>query len=82
MNKQLDLKNMLILTNNYNTDITQYYNAMKSGQIIEYNERSIIFFFRIHPGNITKGPVPDLFFYKGIYEVKASDLQVSFNILR
>ena len=55
---------------------------MKSGQIIEYNERSIIFFFRIHPGNITKGPVPDLFFYKGIYEVKASDLQVSFNILR
>ena len=52
---------------------------MKSGQLIEYNK---IFFFKHHTENETGKLVPDpfLLFKKVIHEVKASDLQLGFNI--
>ena len=55
---------------------------MKFGQLIEYNKK--IFFFKNYSKNEAKGLVPDLFlfFKKAQYEVKASGLQLSFNILR
>ena len=43
-----------------------------------------MFFFKNHAANEAGRLVPDLFlfFEKAIYEVKASDLQLSFNIFR
>ena len=54
--------------------------AMKFGQSIEYNKRK--FFFKNHAQNEAERLVPDLFlfFKKALYEVKASGLQLSFNI--
>ena len=53
---------------------------MKFGQLIEYNKK--IFFFKNCAKNEAKGLVPDLFFRKAQNEVKASGLQLNFNILR
>ena len=52
---------------------------MKFGQVIEYNKRNIFLF---HVENEAGRLVPDLlFFLKALYEVKASGLQLSFNML-
>ena len=75
------------LTNNYNTHIpishtqSKSSQAMKFGQAIEYNKT--IFFFKKHAENEAERLVPDLplFFRKALYEVEASVLQLSFNIL-
>ena len=50
---------------------------MKFGQLTEYKKRN-------HAENETVRLVPDvfLFFKKALFEVKASALQFSFNILR
>ena len=55
---------------------------MKFGQLIEYNKRNISL---KHPTESeTERLVPDLFllFKTALYKVKASGLQLSFNILR
>ena len=54
---------------------------MTFGQLIEHNVRNI--FFKIHAENEAGRLVPDLFlfFFKALY-VKATGLQVSFNIFR
>ena len=54
---------------------------MKIDQIMEYNTRQIIF-FKCHAENEAGRLVSDLFlfFEKALYEVKASCLQLSFNI--
>ena len=54
---------------------------MKFGQVIEYNKT--VFFFKKHAENEAERLVPDLllFFRKALYEVEASVLQLSFNIL-
>ena len=55
---------------------------MKSGQLIEYNNRNISF---KNPGENKGGRlVQDLFLFskKALYEVKASGLELSFNIFR
>ena len=56
--------------------------TMKIGQVIEHNKRNI--FFKNYSENDARRLVPDLclFFKKALYEVKASGLQLSFNILR
>ena len=42
-----------------------------------------ILFFKNHAENKEGRPVPDLFFYlKSLYDVKASDFQLSVNIYR
>ena len=53
---------------------------MKFGCLIEYKKH----FFEIHAENEVGGVVPDcsLFFLKTLYEAKANDLQLSFNIFR
>ena len=53
---------------------------MKFGQIIEYNKRNIS--LKSHAKIKAERLVPDLllFFKKALYEVKASDLQLCFNI--
>ena len=53
---------------------------MKFCQLVEYNKRNI--FLKNLVENETRRLVPDLFlvFKKALYEVKASDLQLSFNI--
>ena len=53
---------------------------MKFGQLVNITRE--IFFFKNHPQNETEGLVPDpfLLFKKALYEVKASDLHLSFNI--
>ena len=53
---------------------------MKLGQLIEYIRK--IFFFKYYAESKTGRLVPDLFlFFKSAqYEVKASGLQLSFNI--
>ena len=56
---------------------------MKLGQLIEYNKRNI--FFKNYAENEAGRLFPDLslLFKKGlIYEVKASGLQLSFNIFQ
>ena len=55
---------------------------MKIGQLIEYNKR--YFFFKNHAENEAGRLVPDLFLFlkKPLYEVKASGMQLSFNIFR
>ena len=55
---------------------------MKFGRVIGYNKK--IYFFENHGENEAGGLVPDhfLFFKKALYEVKASVLQLSFNIFR
>ena len=56
---------------------------MKLGQLIEYNKRNI--FFKNYAENEAGRLFPDLllFFKKGlIYEVKASGLQLSFNMFQ
>ena len=55
---------------------------MKFGQLIEYSK--INFFFKNHAENETGTLVPDLFLFlkKALDEVKASGLQLSFNIFR
>ena len=55
---------------------------MKFGQLIESNKRKI--FRKIYAVNEARRLVPDLFlfFEKASYQVKASDLQLSFNIFR
>ena len=56
--------------------------TMKFGESIEYNKRKC--FFKNHAQIEAEGLVPDLFlfFKKAIHEVKASGLQLSFNIFR
>ena len=56
---------------------------MKFGQVIEYNKRNV-FFFKSHAENETVILVPDLFlfFRKASYVVKASGLELGFNIAR
>ena len=51
---------------------------MKFGQLIEYNKKNIF-----HAENQAGGLVPDLFlfFKKSLYELKASGLQLHFNII-
>ena len=53
---------------------------MKFGQVIVYNKRKV--FFKNHAENKAGRLVPDhfLFFKKALYEVKASGLQLSFNM--
>ena len=53
---------------------------MKFGQFIEYNKRNI--FFQNHAGNAAEKLVPDLFlfFKKALFDVKTSDLQLTFNV--
>ena len=43
-----------------------------------------MFFFKYHAQNEAQRAVPDLFlfFTKALYEIKESDLQLSFNIFR
>ena len=55
--------------------------AMKFGQVIEDNK---IFFFERHAENEPRKLVPDLFLFskKALYEVKASGLELSFNIFQ
>ena len=55
---------------------------MKLGQL--YNITRKIFFPENHIVNEVRRQVPDsfLFFKKALYEVKASDLQLEFNIFR
>ena len=55
---------------------------MKIGQYIEYKKRNI--FFKIHAKNEAAKLVPGLFLFlkKALYEVKASDLQLSFNMFQ
>ena len=55
---------------------------MKFGQLIEYSKRN--FFFKNNAENETGTLVPDLFLFlkKALDEVKASGLQLSFNIFR
>ena len=55
--------------------------TVKFGQLIEYNVR--IFFFKIAENDAMR-LVPDLFLFiqKPWYEIKASDLHLSFNIFR
>ena len=54
---------------------------MKFAQLVEYNNRNIL--FKNHAENKTVTVIPDLFlfFKKSFYKVKASGLQLSFNIL-
>ena len=56
--------------------------TMKFGQLIQYNKRNI--FFKNYAENEEGRLVPDLFlfFEKVSYEVKASGLQLSFDIFR
>ena len=51
-------------------------------QVVEYN-KSNIFFFKNHAGTESGRLVPDLFlfFKKALCEIKASGLQLSFNII-
>ena len=53
---------------------------MKFGQLIEYNQRNI--FVQNHAQNEAGRLVPDLFLFiiKALYQLKASGLQLSFNI--
>ena len=55
---------------------------MKFRQVIKYNRRNL--FFKTHAENEAGRLVPDLFlfFKKALFEVKASVLQLSFNIFR
>ena len=55
--------------------------TLKFGQVKEYNK---IFFFKNHAENEAGRLVPDLFlfFKKALFEVNASDLQLSFNQFR
>ena len=56
---------------------------MKFGQLLEYNNRNV--FFKNHAENEARRIFPDFFFFflkKTLYEVIASFLQLSFNILR
>ena len=55
---------------------------MKFCQLIEYNQGNI--FFENHTEKEAGRLVPDFFLFlkKALYEVKASDLQLSFNIFR
>ena len=57
--------------------------TLKFGQLIECNKRNI-FFFKNHKECEAEKLVPDLFlfFKKALHEVKASGLQLSFNIFR
>ena len=52
---------------------------MKFVQVIERNNRNIL--FKSHVENEAGRLVPDLFLFslKALYEVKASDLQLNFN---
>ena len=54
---------------------------MKFAQLVEYNNRNIL--FKNHAENKAVPVIPDLFllFKKSFYMVKASGLQLSFNIL-
>ena len=56
--------------------------TMKFGQLKEHNNRNI--FFQNYVENEAEWLVPDhfLFFKKAWYEMKASGLQLSFNIFR
>ena len=76
------------LTNNCNTHMlnisrSESKQRMKFCQLIEYNKR-YVFFFKNHAENEAKKLVPDvfLFFKKALYVVKASRLQLSFNIFQ
>ena len=53
---------------------------MKFGQLIEYNKRNI--FFKSNAEKETERLVPDLFLFlkKALYRVKASGLQLHFNV--
>ena len=53
---------------------------MKFGQLVEFNKKTC--FFKNHAENEAGKPVPELFLFlkKSLYEVKASGLQLSFNL--
>ena len=77
-----------LLNNNYNTHIAQYLTswskgnqAMKFGQAIEYYKRNT--FLQKSCRNVAERLVPDIFLVlkEALDEVKASGLQVSFNIV-
>ena len=55
---------------------------MKFGQVTQYSKINI--FFKNHGENEAGRLVPDIFllFKKALYEVKASIMQLSFNIFR
>ena len=55
--------------------------TIKFGQLVEYYKRNI--FVKYHAENEAGRLVPELFlfFKKVLFEVKASDLQLGFNIL-
>ena len=55
---------------------------MKFGRLVDYNKRNI--FFKNNAENEVGRLVPDLFLFlvKASHEVKASGLQLSFNIFR
>ena len=57
--------------------------TIKFGQLIEYNKRNI-FFFKNHAENEVERLVRNifLFFKEALYEVKASGLELSFDISR
>ena len=73
------------LTNNCNTHIAQYLTKERQSdnEIWSVNRTSReIFRFKNHIENEAERPVPELilFLKKALYEVKASGLQVSFDI--
>ena len=75
------------LTNYYkhilpNTSQSKSNQTRKLGQLKE--EKRAIFFFKNHAENEAGTMVPDLFlfFKEALHEVKASGLQLSFNIFR
>ena len=65
-----------------NTSQSKDNQAMKFCQLMEYNKRNI--FFKKHGKNEARRLVPDLFlfFKNALRELKASGLQLSFNIFR
>ena len=56
--------------------------AMKFGQLIEYNKRNIFHQKSSRKCGRETGSRPLLFFKKVLYEVNASGLQLSINIFR
>ena len=75
------LPNMVIRIE-YNIIQSKDNQTMKFGHLIKYNKRNLFFFFKNHVETGAQRLVPDPFpfFKNALYEVKASSLQLSFNI--
>ena len=58
--------------------------TIKFGQLIEYNQMNIFFFFYNFAENVSGRLVPDhfLFFKKALSEVKENAMELSFNTFR